>query len=78
MEIKLQQRNGNPDAFDLLFFWNTDSTDYSSGRTYWVPRISTFERSEFETFEDSGRASEKRIEEFVRRLVAGELQQVNF
>jgi hypothetical protein len=74
---KVQQRNTNPDVFDLVFFSNTDSGNYRSGRIYstW-PELSTFERMDFENFADTGHTSQKRLAEFIRRLAAGELKLV--
>jgi hypothetical protein len=76
--VKLQQRQINPDAFDLYFFSNSDVNAYDAGRCYSASDIAVFERSEFESFPHSNHRPERRVHEFVARLAAGALRPASF
>ena len=70
---KLAQRQNNPDAFDLYFLSSVGFGPYEPGGTYSAPEIATFERMEFEQFPAAETDCRRRLQEFTRRLVLGEL-----
>jgi hypothetical protein len=76
--IKLYQRRDNPDAFDLCFYSNVDSKAYSVGGTYSAPDIAVFERTDFEDFAQTEGLLRRRLQEFARRLVNGELEPAHY
>ena len=71
--LKLQQRHDNPDAFDLYFYSNVDSETYRVDGTYSARDIAAFGRTEFNDFPDTEPHARRRLAEFARRLIAGQL-----
>lgn len=76
--VELHQRQNNPDAFDLYFCLNVDSETYRDGGTYSAPDIAVFERTDFEHFAETDHLLRRRLQEFARRLVSGELEPANY
>ena len=72
--IRLIQQSNDRDRFRLCFDSNADFGVYRKGDVYTAPEnIASFERSEFEDFLDNPHVSQRRLQEFVRRLSIGQL-----